>query len=202
MLVRQAYSLTATDTKFEPFKDPIETEEPQSLPITPAPIPSPDYILATPHTGEESEPMEAYETTLLHHEIPLHHYPLIIHLPRHHPPLHLLELSSTAVLHRLRVRSRRTRVPAQRVRRLHLRISSSRQSQSILVRQTADETPTPRLLVRTTWEARVDGIIYMDIVCIMPLVRAPVQTPASPEWSSGSLPVSPASLTVPSPVAS
>ncbi|GJY54073.1 hypothetical protein Tco_0445737 [Tanacetum coccineum] len=32
--------------------------------------------------------------------------------------------------------------------------------------------------------------------------RAPVQTPASPEWSSGSLPVSPASLTVPSPVAS
>ncbi|GKF53706.1 hypothetical protein Tco_0160616, partial [Tanacetum coccineum] len=34
------------------------------------------------------------------------------------------------------------------------------------------------------------------------LTCAPVQTPASPEWSSGSLPVSPASLTVPSPVAS
>ncbi|GJZ50602.1 hypothetical protein Tco_0604792 [Tanacetum coccineum] len=35
-----------------------------------------------------------------------------------------------------------------------------------------------------------------------PPVRAPVQTTTSPEWSSGSLPVSPASLTVPSPVAS
>ncbi|GKB41238.1 hypothetical protein Tco_0886180, partial [Tanacetum coccineum] len=36
-----------------------------------------------------------------------------------------------------------------------------------------------------------------------PIPRIPaIQTPASPEWSSGSLPVSPASLTVPSPVAS
>ncbi|GKG55539.1 hypothetical protein Tco_0572179, partial [Tanacetum coccineum] len=31
---------------------------------------------------------------------------------------------------------------------------------------------------------------------------APVQTPTSPEWSSGSLPVSPSSLVVPTPVAS
>nr|GEW90537.1 hypothetical protein [Tanacetum cinerariifolium] len=31
---------------------------------------------------------------------------------------------------------------------------------------------------------------------------APVQTPPSPEWSSGSLPVSPSSLVVPSPIAS
>ncbi|GJR41296.1 hypothetical protein Tco_1216980 [Tanacetum coccineum] len=35
-----------------------------------------------------------------------------------------------------------------------------------------------------------------------PPVLAPIQTPASPEWSFGSLPISPASLTVPSPVAS
>ncbi|GKA17805.1 hypothetical protein Tco_0697642 [Tanacetum coccineum] len=41
-----------------------------------------------------------------------------------------------------------------------------------------------------------------DIEFNAPPVRAPVQTLASPEWSSSSLPVSPASLTVPSPVAS
>ncbi|GKB39274.1 hypothetical protein Tco_0884216, partial [Tanacetum coccineum] len=35
-----------------------------------------------------------------------------------------------------------------------------------------------------------------------PPVRAPVHTPSSPEWSSGSLPISPASLTIPSLVAS
>ncbi|GJY61874.1 hypothetical protein Tco_0462531 [Tanacetum coccineum] len=47
-----------------------------------------------------------------------------------------------------------------------------------------------------------DGTLYIDIKFNAPPVRAPVQTLASPEWSSSSLPVSPASLTVPSPVAS
>ncbi|GJT02780.1 hypothetical protein Tco_0823949 [Tanacetum coccineum] len=62
MLVRHAYTSTITYTKFEPFEDPIETEEPQSLPITSAPIPSPNYTPATPHLDEELEPMEASET--------------------------------------------------------------------------------------------------------------------------------------------
>ncbi|GKF54433.1 hypothetical protein Tco_0161343, partial [Tanacetum coccineum] len=57
-----AYTSTITDAEFEPFEDPIETEEPQSLPITSVPIPSPDYTPATPHTDEESEPMETFET--------------------------------------------------------------------------------------------------------------------------------------------
>ncbi|GKD65756.1 hypothetical protein Tco_1307864 [Tanacetum coccineum] len=47
-----------------------------------------------------------------------------------------------------------------------------------------------------------DGTVYIDIEFDAPPVRAPVQTPTSPEWSSGSLPVSPASLTIPSPIAS
>ncbi|GKG28586.1 hypothetical protein Tco_0415951 [Tanacetum coccineum] len=53
-----------------------------------------------------------------------------------------------------------------------------------------------------TWVDPKDGTVYIDIEFNAPLVRAPVQTLASPEWSSSSLPVSPASLTVPSPVAS
>ncbi|GJU77885.1 hypothetical protein Tco_1274955 [Tanacetum coccineum] len=67
--------------------------------------------------------------------------------------------------------------------------------------QVADETPTPRIPVHTTWIDPEDGTVYLDIETD-PLSRAPVKTPASPECSSDSLPVSPASLTVPSPVAS
>nr|GEW87483.1 hypothetical protein [Tanacetum cinerariifolium] len=65
----------------------------------------------------------------------------------------------------------------------------------------ADETLTPKIPAHTTWIDPEDGIVYLDIE-IDPLSRAPVHTLASPEWSSGSLPVSPASLTVPSHVAS
>ncbi|GJX62165.1 putative ribonuclease H-like domain-containing protein [Tanacetum coccineum] len=72
-------------------------------------------------------------------------------------------------------------------------------SGSVPVQKTVEETTTPRLLVCTTWEDPVDGTIYTDIECVMSPVRAPVQTPALLEWSSGSLPVSLASLNVPSP---
>ncbi|GJX10951.1 hypothetical protein Tco_0200810 [Tanacetum coccineum] len=61
--------------------------------------------------------------------------------------------------------------------------------------------PTPRLLVRPKWVDPKDGIVYLDIK-FNPPSQAPVLTPASPERSSGSLPVSPASLTVPLPVPS
>ncbi|GKB10363.1 hypothetical protein Tco_0844286, partial [Tanacetum coccineum] len=47
-----------------------------------------------------------------------------------------------------------------------------------------------------------DGTVYIDIEFDAPLARAPVQTLASPEWPSGSLPISLASLTIPSPIAS
>ncbi|GJR28153.1 hypothetical protein Tco_1104385 [Tanacetum coccineum] len=71
--------------------------------------------------------------------------------------------------------------------------------------------PSPTL---TTWIDPEDGRTYIDIP-VYPLPALLVQTPPSPEWSSGSLPISPApfivplpisspmiSLTVPSPVAS
>ncbi|GJU95330.1 hypothetical protein Tco_1320086 [Tanacetum coccineum] len=67
--------------------------------------------------------------------------------------------------------------------------------------QVADGTPTSRIPVLTTWIDPDDSIVYLDIK-IDPLSCAPVQTPASPEWSFGSLPVSPSSSAVPTPVAS
>ncbi|GKC89615.1 hypothetical protein Tco_1150264, partial [Tanacetum coccineum] len=90
------------------------------------------------------------------------------------------------------------------------------QQQAVLVMDTAadeplglgyralrrQETPTPRPRVRATWVDPVDGIVYTDILVDVPPVRVPVQTPPSPEWSSGSLPVSPSSPAVPTLVAS
>ncbi|GKB76177.1 hypothetical protein Tco_0943072 [Tanacetum coccineum] len=52
-----------------------------------------------------------------------------------------------------------------------------------------------------TWVDPEDGRVYTDIPTYAP-PAAPVQTPPSPEWSLGSLPVSPSSLVVPSPIAS
>ncbi|GJZ89426.1 hypothetical protein Tco_0661208, partial [Tanacetum coccineum] len=69
-------------------------------------------------------------------------------------------------------------------------------SRSVPVQPVADETPTPRLPVGTTWEDPEDDIVYVDIEGDMPLVRALVQTPVSIEWSSSSLPISPAPLTL------
>nr|GEZ34644.1 hypothetical protein [Tanacetum cinerariifolium] len=52
-----------------------------------------------------------------------------------------------------------------------------------------------------TWVDLVDGRVYTNIPTYAP-PAAHVQTPPSPEWSSGSLPVSPSSPVVPLPIAS
>ncbi|GKF22193.1 hypothetical protein Tco_0074515 [Tanacetum coccineum] len=52
-----------------------------------------------------------------------------------------------------------------------------------------------------TWVDLEDGRVYTDILTYVPPV-APIQTPLSPEWSSGSLSVSPSSPAVPTLVAS
>ncbi|GJR53245.1 hypothetical protein Tco_1403766 [Tanacetum coccineum] len=52
-----------------------------------------------------------------------------------------------------------------------------------------------------TWVDLEDGRVYTNIPAYVPL-SAPVQTPPSLEWSLGSLPVSPLSPVVPSPIAS
>ncbi|GKB23249.1 hypothetical protein Tco_0862650 [Tanacetum coccineum] len=52
-----------------------------------------------------------------------------------------------------------------------------------------------------TWVDLEDGRVYTDIPTYVP-PTAPVQTPTSPEWSFGSLPVSPSSPVVPTLIAS
>ncbi|GKD16521.1 hypothetical protein Tco_1205679, partial [Tanacetum coccineum] len=51
----------------------------------------------------------------------------------------------------------------------------------------------------TTWTDPEDGIIYIDIPDY-PLPAPPVQTPPSPEWTSGLLPISSSHSDVPSPI--
>ncbi|GKB12085.1 hypothetical protein Tco_0846008 [Tanacetum coccineum] len=53
----------------------------------------------------------------------------------------------------------------------------------------------------TTWTDPEDGMIYIDILDYPP-PAPPVQTPPSPEWTSGSLPISPSHSDVPSPISS
>ncbi|GKC92065.1 hypothetical protein Tco_1157507, partial [Tanacetum coccineum] len=53
----------------------------------------------------------------------------------------------------------------------------------------------------TTWKDPEDSMVYIDVPTYPP--PAPlVQTPPSPEWTSGSLPISPSPSIVPSPVSS
>ncbi|GJV82831.1 reverse transcriptase domain-containing protein [Tanacetum coccineum] len=246
------------------IKDPIETEEPQSLPISSAHMPSLDYTPATPHSNEESKPIEASETRIASPSDSTSLLSPNIHLPDITPPLHLLEFSSTAVLHIWPCVSV-TLIPIEdtEVEDTGLETereesededpgseseeaaSEDRQQQAVLVKgitadeliglgyeaarrcalelaegttynkyevgqssrsvpfqQISDKTTLPRLPIRTIWEDPMEDTVYMDIECDIPPVRAPVQTPALPEWSSGSLLVSPASLTIPTPVVS
>nr|GEW38618.1 hypothetical protein [Tanacetum cinerariifolium] len=171
MLVRHAYTPIATDTKSEPYKDSIETKDPQLLPITSAPIPSPDYTPVTPHTNEESEPFKTSETrvTSPHSTTPPSDStsPLSFDHPLHTQtsptptPLRAFYYCSTA---RMVMRTQPTMSP---------RISAR-------MTEIADETPTPRLPIHTTWEDPEDGTVYVDIKCDMPHIHSPVQTLPSP----------------------
>ncbi|GKA25597.1 hypothetical protein Tco_0711706 [Tanacetum coccineum] len=53
----------------------------------------------------------------------------------------------------------------------------------------------------TMWTDPEDGIVYIDVPAYPP-PALPAPTPPSPEWSSGSLPISPAPFIVPSPISS
>ncbi|GJZ85419.1 hypothetical protein Tco_0650758 [Tanacetum coccineum] len=53
----------------------------------------------------------------------------------------------------------------------------------------------------TTWTDPEDDMIYIDIPDYPP-PTSPVQTPPSPEWTSGSLPISPSPSDDPSPISS
>ncbi|GJY92318.1 hypothetical protein Tco_0508100 [Tanacetum coccineum] len=53
----------------------------------------------------------------------------------------------------------------------------------------------------TTWTDPEDGMVYIDVPAYPP-PAPPVKTPPLPEWSSGSLPISPSPSIVPSPISS
>ncbi|GJS41497.1 hypothetical protein Tco_0566540 [Tanacetum coccineum] len=53
----------------------------------------------------------------------------------------------------------------------------------------------------TTWTDPEDGMVYIDVPAYPP-PAPPVQTPPLPEWTSGSLPISPSPSVVPSPISS
>ncbi|GKA37149.1 hypothetical protein Tco_0723714 [Tanacetum coccineum] len=69
-------------------------------------------------------------------------------------------------------------------------------SRSVPEQQGAKRVSASRQPTLTTWVDLTDGRVYTNIPAYVPPV-APVQTPPSPEWSFGSLPVSPSSLIVP-----
>ncbi|GJS22605.1 hypothetical protein Tco_0451237 [Tanacetum coccineum] len=53
----------------------------------------------------------------------------------------------------------------------------------------------------TTWTYLEDGMVYIDVHAY-PALAPPAQTPPSPEWPSGSLPISPTPSIVPLPMSS
>ncbi|GJW34270.1 hypothetical protein Tco_0054302 [Tanacetum coccineum] len=74
-------------------------------------------------------------------------------------------------------------------------------SRSVPEHEGAERVYAFRKPTLVTWVDPEDGRVYIDILTYAPPVE-PVLTPPYPEWSSGSLPVSPSSLVVPSPIAS
>ncbi|GJZ35743.1 hypothetical protein Tco_0581560 [Tanacetum coccineum] len=74
-------------------------------------------------------------------------------------------------------------------------------SGSMPEQQGAERVSAFRQPTLTSWVDSEDGRVYTDIPVYVPPV-APIQTPSSPEWSSGSLPILPSSLVVPSLIAS
>ncbi|GKE21155.1 hypothetical protein Tco_1432667 [Tanacetum coccineum] len=106
------------------------------------------------------------------------------------------------------------------LRRRELAVEEDQVYSTFKVGQDVGSVPEPKRPERvsalrqptlTTWIDLEDGIAYIDVPAYLP----PAQTLPSPEWSSGSLPISPApsavsppipspmiSLTVPSPIAS
>ncbi|GKB75945.1 hypothetical protein Tco_0942840 [Tanacetum coccineum] len=74
-------------------------------------------------------------------------------------------------------------------------------SRSALESERPERVSAFRQPTLTTWTDPEDGMIYIDIPDYPPLAP-PVQTPPSPEWTSGSLPISPSHSDVPSPISS
>ncbi|GJV38801.1 hypothetical protein Tco_1417241 [Tanacetum coccineum] len=76
-----------------------------------------------------------------------------------------------------------------------------RRHESMPEQQGAERVSAFRQPTLDTWVDPKDGRVYTDILAYVP-IAAPIQTPPSPKWSLGSLPVSPSSPVVPSHIAS
>ncbi|GJY52892.1 hypothetical protein Tco_0444556 [Tanacetum coccineum] len=74
-------------------------------------------------------------------------------------------------------------------------------SESALESERPERVSTSRQPILTTWTDPEDGMVYIDVPAYPPPV-APVQTLPSPEWTSGSLHISPSPSIVPSPISS
>nr|GEX64957.1 hypothetical protein [Tanacetum cinerariifolium] len=74
-------------------------------------------------------------------------------------------------------------------------------SGSTLEPERSERVSTARQPTLTTWTGPEDGVVYIDVPVYPPLAP-PVQTPPSPEWTFGSLPISPSPSVVPLPVSS
>nr|GEX72740.1 hypothetical protein [Tanacetum cinerariifolium] len=74
-------------------------------------------------------------------------------------------------------------------------------SGSMLEPERPEGVPALRNPTLTTWIDLEDGRIYIDVPAYPP-PAPPVQTPSSPEWLSGSLPISPVPFVVPLPISS
>nr|GEV92390.1 hypothetical protein [Tanacetum cinerariifolium] len=60
----------------------------------------------------------------------------------------------------------------------------------------SERVSTSRQPTLATWTNPKDGIVYIDVLAYPP----PAQTPPSPEWLSGSFPISPTPSIIPSPI--
>ncbi|GJT40913.1 hypothetical protein Tco_0940778 [Tanacetum coccineum] len=74
-------------------------------------------------------------------------------------------------------------------------------SRSVLEQEGVERISAFRQPTLVTWVDLEDDRVYTDVPTYAP-PAAPIQTPPSPEWSLGSLPVSPSSHVVSSPIAS
>nr|GEZ88119.1 hypothetical protein [Tanacetum cinerariifolium] len=223
-LIRQAYLATITDSESEPFEDYRETKIPQPLPIAPSPVPPSDdpyLIVRQAHTPAaidiESEPEEApLETGELQPLAAKTTSPPSDHTPTSPDPtlvsplideeFEAYEPSNTRITSSHSTSPSDSTTPLSPDHPLTQTTSPPTLSRPLYYRRTARmvvayETPTPRVLVCTTWIDPEDSTVYLDIK-IDPRSCAPVQTPASPAWLSGSLPISPSSSIVSSPIAS
>ncbi|GKE90801.1 hypothetical protein Tco_1571896 [Tanacetum coccineum] len=74
-------------------------------------------------------------------------------------------------------------------------------SGSALESERPERVSVSRQPTLTTWTDPEDGMVYIDVHAYPP-PATPVQTPPLPEWTSGSLPISPSPFVVPSSISS